>query len=1239
MATSMENNRRTLSEDSELPDDEKFQYTDDETDDELGASQTLPEGDGLNRSKVKDKISKEHSWKVKANDPKFYNQPEFMKTKYFCFKTSKYATNVIKTSKYNVITFLPLNLFEQFRRIANAYFLLLLIIQLIPQISTVSWYTTFIPLVIVLGITAIKDLADDISRHKMDKAVNNRSCEVIKDGSFQKTKWKDIHVGDIVRIKKDAFVPADLLLLSSSEPNSLCYVETAELDGESNLKFKMSLEITDTFLQKEHELAEFDGLVECEEPNNRLDKFVGTLFWRGSSWGLDNDKVLLRGCKIRNTQYCHGLVIFAGLDSKIMRNGGKSTLKRTKIDHLMNGMVYMIFVLLILCAAGLAIGQTFWESDVNSRNTSWYLYDGNDYSPNYRGFLGFWGYIIVLNTMVPISLYVSVEMIRLGQSSFIDWDLHMYYPNKDTAAKARTTSLNEQLGQIEYIFTDKTGTLTQNIMTFKKCSINKNTYGDEKPVAGKQMTTTEYVDFSWNPLADPSFTYSDKNLIQQIRFGSDPCVREFFKLLALCHTVMVDKTEGGELCYEAASPDEGALVTAARNFGFVFLSRTQSTITINELGKEVTYERLAILDFNSDRKRMSIIVRDPNGNIKLYCKGADMVIYHRLHPNNPIKEETQEALDVFANETLRTLCLCYKDISEADFEIWNKKYHQACVAIDNRDEALDKVYEEIETDLVLLGATAIEDKLQDGVPQTIYTLAKADIKIWVLTGDKKETAENIGFACKLLTDDSVITYGEEVNTLIQKRIDLQKSSIDRDELNRNSESNKKRTLIITGSWLNEILLEKKRKKRHLKLKLPRTNEQKQQDIREKSKADALKEVRQKNFVDLACECKSIICCRVTPKQKAMVVDLVKKYKKAVTLSIGDGANDVSMIKTAHIGVGISGQEGMQAVMSSDYSFAQFRYLQRLLLVHGRWSYIRMCKFLSYFFYKNFAYTLVHFWYAFFNGYSGQTVFDDVFISLYNLLYSSLPIIVIGLKDQDVNDRLSMQCPSLYIPGQKGQLFNYTKFFLSIFHGTVSSLIIFFIPYGAFWQMATEQGKVNSDYQTFAFTTSTALVVIVNFQAGLIMTYWTFLFTFSVFGTIIIYFAITYDLHSSGLHILLPSVLTMTGTITTALRQPYVWLLIILTTAICLLPYLALVFFMKTVWPSDVDKVRKNPERYKVKELQVEEKESAIRRGTSVRRSAYAFSHQAGFGDLISSGRSIRRKKTTANGINGPNGNP
>ncbi|XP_027623930.1 phospholipid-transporting ATPase IC isoform X3 [Tupaia chinensis] len=1200
----MERDSETTFEEDSQPNDEVVPYSDDETEDELEEQGPAvePEQNRINREaeESREPFRKECTWQVKANDRKFHEQPHFMNTKFFCIKESKYAA--------------------------------------IPQISTLAWYTTLVPLLLVLGITAIKDLVDDVARHKMDKEVNNRTCEVIKDGRFKITKWKEIQVGDVIRLKKNDFIPADILLLSSSEPNSLCYVETAELDGETNLKFKMALEITHQHLQKEDTLAKFDGFIECEEPNNRLDKFAGTLLWRNTRFPLDADKILLRGCVIRNTDICHGLVIFAGADTKIMKNSGKTKFKRTKIDYLMNYMVYTIFVVLILLSAGLAIGHAYWEAQVG--NYSWYLYDGEDATPSYRGFLNFWGYIIVLNTMVPISLYVSVEVIRLGQSHFINWDLQMYYSEKDTPAKARTTTLNEQLGQIHYIFSDKTGTLTQNIMTFKKCCINGQIYGDHRDASQhshRKIDVSPEVDFSWNEFADGKLAFYDHYLIEQIQSGKEPEVRQFFFLLAVCHTVMVDRSDG-HINYQAASPDEGALVNAARNFGFAFLARTQNTITISELGTERTYDVLALLDFNSDRKRMSVIVRTPEGSIRLYCKGADTVIYERLHRMNPTKQETQDALDIFANETLRTLCLCYKEIEEKEFAEWNKKFMAASVASTNRDEALDKVYEEIEKDLILLGATAIEDKLQDGVPETISKLAKADIKIWVLTGDKKETAENIGFACELLTDDTTICYGEDINSLLHARMENQR--------NRGGVYAKfappvhepffppgeNRALIITGSWLNEILLEKKAKSSNiLKLKFPRTEEERRMRTQSKRRLEAKKEQRQKNFVDLACECSAVICCRVTPKQKAMVVDLVKRYKKAITLAIGDGANDVNMIKTAHIGVGISGQEGMQAVMSSDYSFAQFRYLQRLLLVHGRWSYIRMCKFLRYFFYKNFAFTLAHFWYSFFNGYSAQTVYEDWFITLYNVLYSSLPVLLMGLLDQDVSDKLSLRFPGLYVVGQRDLLFNYRKFFVSLLHGILTSMILFFIPLGAYLQTVGQDGEAPSDYQSFAVTVASALVITVNFQIGLDTSYWTFVNAFSIFGSIALYFGIMFDFHSAGIHVLLPSAFQFTGTASNALRQPYIWLTIILTVAMCLLPVVAIRFLSMTIWPSESDKIQKHRKLLKAEE-QWQRRQKGFRRGVSSRRSAYAFSHQRGYADLISSGRSIRKKRSPLDAI-------
>uniref|UniRef100_A0AAQ6AIM0 Phospholipid-transporting ATPase n=1 Tax=Amphiprion ocellaris TaxID=80972 RepID=A0AAQ6AIM0_AMPOC len=843
------------------------------------------------------------------------------------FFLSLFQTNAIKTSKYNLFTFLPLNLFEQFQRIANAYFLFLLVLQVIPQISSLSWFTTVVPLVLVLSVTAAKDATDDI----VSDIHTLSNQPVLLFPRLRSEKWMDVQVGDIIKLENNQFVTADLLLLSSSEPLNLVYIETAELDGETNLKVRQALPVTGDLGDDIEKLADFNGEVLCEPPNNRLDRFTGTLAFSGQKYPLDNEKILLRGCTLRNTEWCFGLVLFGGPETKLMQNCGKSTFKRTSIDRLMNVLVLCIFGFLACMCIILAIGNYFWELNKGSQFTVFLpRLDGN--SAAFSAFLTFWSYVIILNTVVPISLYVSVEIIRLGNSFYIDWDRKMYFARNDTPAEARTTTLNEELGQIKYVFSDKTGTLTQNIMTFNKCSINGKTYGEiRKP--------SETVDFSFNPLADPRFMFHDHALVEAVKL-ENPEVHAFFRLLALCHTVMAEEKKEGELFYQAQSPDEGALVTAARNFGFVFRSRTPDSISIVEMEKQRSYELLAILDFNNVRKRMSVIVRTPEGKLSLYCKGADTIIYERLHQScSKLMDVTTEHLNEFAGEGLRTLALAYKDLDEEYFEQWKQRHHEASTALDDRGGKLDQLYEEIEKDLLLLGATAIEDKLQDGVPQTIEQLSKADIKIWVLTGDKQETAENIGYSCNLLR--------EEMNEVFI--------------VSGNSHEDVKQELRSEKGFFNVLIM----------IADEVVNGEYGLVINGHSLAYALERSMELEFLKTACMCKAVICCRVTPLQKAQVVELVKKYKQAVTLAIGDGANDVSMIKAAHIGVGISGQEGMQAVLSSDYSFAQFRFLQRLLLVHGRWSYLRMCKFLRYFFYKNFTFTFVHFWYAFFCGFSAQ----------------------------------------------------------------------------------------------------------------------------------------------------------------------------------------------------------------------------------------------------------------------------
>uniref|UniRef100_A0A4W3JZC5 Phospholipid-transporting ATPase n=1 Tax=Callorhinchus milii TaxID=7868 RepID=A0A4W3JZC5_CALMI len=1123
----------------------------------------------------------------------------------FCFGgiiIRRLHKNFIKTSKYNVLTFLPVNLFEQFQRIANAYFLFLLVLQLVPQVSSLSWTTTVIPLLLVLIITAVKDAIDDYNRHQSDKQVNNRYVKIL---SNKKEKWMHVQVGDIIKLQNNQFVTADVLLLTSSEPHGLVYIETAELDGETNLKVKQALTVTSVMGEDIHALAAFDGDIKCEIPNNKLDKFVGTLTYQGNKYPLNVEKLLLRGCVLRNTEWCFGLVIFAGPETKLMQNSGLPTFKRTSIDRLMNVLVLWIFGFLAIMCTFLAFGNAFWQHNIGyyfQTFLPWQSYISNS---SFSGFLVFWSYVIILNTVVPISLYVSVEIIRLGNSFYIDWDRKMYYPKKDFPAKARTTTLNEELGQIKYIFSDKTGTLTQNIMAFNKCTINGVLYG-ETHRDGQDRGKTPKLDFSFNPMADSNFVFYDKSLVEAVNTKKHE-VHEFFRLLSLCNTVMPDEKQQGKLVYQAQSPDEGALVTAARNFGFVLKSRTPETITIIEMGKPTVYKMLAILDFDNIRKRMSVIVRSPAGKLHLYCKGADTVLFAKLSPSSQtILPKTVEHLNEFAGIGLRTLLLASKELNERAFNSWQKRHLEASTSVQNREEKLQLLYEEIERDLHLIGGTAVEDKLQRGVPLTIEKLSEANIKIWVLTGDKLETAVNIGYACNLLQDEMNEVFIIEADTpdavhdelwaareqmtgqVEPSTYDVEFSKKSKTPFVKPETIKGKYGLVISGTSLVRSICSRK------KLKL--------------------------DFLTIACSCEAVICCRVTPLQKAHVVELVKKHTKAITLAIGDGANDVSMIKAANIGVGVSGQEGMQAVLSSDFAFAQFRYLQRLLLVHGRWSYIRMCNFLRYFFYKNFTFTLVHFWYGFFCGFSAQTVYDEWFITLYNLVYTALPILAMSLFNQDVNDYWSLAYPQLYEPGQLDLFFNKLEFVKCVIHGIYSSLVLFYIPYGALYETVRDDGKTTSDYQSFALIAQTCLLLTVTMEIAIDTVYWTAFNHLFIWGSLVVYFAISFTMYSNGFFCKFFWVF-FSGAARNILNQPHVWLTIFLTTVLCSLPTIILRCIAIETKPTFSDKIMSR--QCQRKKIVLPKRKSQPIRRVSARRSGYAFSHQRGFGALITTGLNMR----------------
>lgn len=874
---------------------------------------------------------------------------------------------------------------------------------------------------------------------------------------FHRDHWKDLQVGDFVRLYSDDEIPADILVLSTSDPDGACYVETKNLDGETNLKVRSALRCSRN-IKHARDCARAQFYVESEPPQPNLYKYNGAVQWeqklvdypdgepRKMSEPVTIDNLLLRGCNLRNTDWALGIVLFTGHDTKIMMNAGITPSKRARIAREMNYTVICNFgILFIMClVAAIASGVAWSKTDAS---LAYFDFGSIGGTSALTGFITFWAALIVFQNLVPISLYISLEIVRTLQAGFIYSDVLMYYEPTDQPCIPKSWNISDDVGQIEYIFSDKTGTLTQNVMEFKKATINGQPYGEAytEAMAGMQKRLGTNVegeaekikaeieeakvralaglrDLHANPfLHDEDLTFIAPDFVDDLAGKHGPeqqrANEDFMLALALCHTVIAEKQPGDPpgILYKAQSPDEAALVATARDMGFTVLGKTSEGINLNVMGEDRHYPILNTIEFNSSRKRMSAIVKMPDGKIVLYCKGADSVIYSRLKrgEQQQLRRETAEHLEMFAREGLRTLCIAMRVLDEKEYIEWRNDHDLAATMLDGREEALEEVADRIEQDLTLLGGTAIEDRLQDGVPDTIELLGDAGIKLWVLTGDKVETAINIGFSCNLLNNDMELirlkadedeggdTPDDEYLSLIEADLDKWLHTFNMtgsdEELNHARKDHEPpaptHALIIDGFTLRWVLSD---------------------------------ELRQK-FLLLCKQCKSVLCCRVSPAQKAAVVSMVKNGLDVMTLSVGDGANDVAMIQEADVGVGIAGVEGRQAVMSSDYAIGQFRFLSRLVLVHGRWSYRRLAETISNFFYKNMVWTFCIFWYQIYCNYDITYIFEYTYLLMFNLFFTSVPVILMGVLDQDVNDTVSLAVPQLYRRGIERLEWSQTKF--------------------------------------------------------------------------------------------------------------------------------------------------------------------------------------------------------------------
>ncbi|KAF9167247.1 hypothetical protein DFQ26_005206 [Actinomortierella ambigua] len=1088
----------------------------------------------------------------------------------------KFPSNNIKTTKYTPLTFVP------FKRFYNIYFLFAAIFVVAePSLSPV---TNILPLALVLTITAIKDGLEDYRRHKQDKRSNSLPCTIVRDGQLISVQSKDIRPGDVLKIHKNDKVPADVVLLSTSMDEGACFVETSELDGETNLKRKAALGLT-MDLTSVKQISALKGLITTEMPNEKLsrldgkirvqldgrslgdqdgpegEKMLERLLTRSSmtsrqdpvlSVSLDekistNDdennfgsivqrdesfnslqsiksgessksamsttrsmsrsaaailaeggvmdetgpvtmtNVILRGCWLKNTDWVYGVVLYAGVDTKMMRNLKKTGLKFSSMEVKLNRMIVWIFVfnafLLVgsLCFA--YVGQR--ASNINYPN-AWYLsIEGEEFEAtpsSARLFVGqMMNFYVIYTFVIPISVFISVEVSRVVQALWMIWDEEMRSysdaplsqaeleeialergdqvaqqieaegnatktkktkkdkkdkknkkkaaataltipadgdninatttikketksgfrrlnplnlvklrkkkvkkPKNWTRMHVRNSNLNEDLGSVEYIFSDKTGTLTRNVMKLSKWHIGGRTFHElQQPGSlGDRMR-------------DPAISDEEYDLLMA-----------FCRNIAVCHAVIpCEDSKTGELLYEAQSPDESALLEALRDNGVVLKAKTKDSVTVEIFGLITeTYTVLKVLEFTSDRKRMSVIIDTPQG-IQLFCKGADNVILSRAdmaENESAYLRHLDGTVRRFSIAGLRTLMLAWRPLTMEEYMAFEEEYSTAECSLVDREDEIQNACERIEGRLRLLGCTAIEDRLQDQVPETIEYLMEADIKIWLLTGDKQETAINIGISSRLIsTAMKILVLNVKVERdcrlVLEHFVERIKDREREDEMwARGAYGNKERpqreryALVVNGESLGFVLGN---------------------------------EIFEEMFLKIGTNCHSVICNRVTPLQKALVVKLVRKRLHKVTLAIGDGANDISMIQAAHVGVGIEGMEGAQAARSSDFSFKQFKNLRRLLTIHGRYSYLRMSKIIFFSFYKSICLITVQFWFGFLSGWSGQALYDEYFLTLWNIVFTALLPIAAATFEKDVDEDKIAQYPMLYKPVKDGVYWN------------------------------------------------------------------------------------------------------------------------------------------------------------------------------------------------------------------------
>ncbi|XP_017677736.1 PREDICTED: probable phospholipid-transporting ATPase IIB isoform X2 [Lepidothrix coronata] len=787
----------------------------------------------------------------------------------------KYPKNAIKNQKYNIFTFIPGVLYEQFKFFLNLYFLVVSCSQFVPALKIGYLYTYWAPLGFVLTVTVVREAVDEFRRYKRDKEMNSQLYSKLTVRGKVQVKSSDIQVGDLIIVEKNQRIPSDMVFLRTSEKTGSCFIRTDQLDGETDWKLKVAVSCTQR-LPALGDLFSINAYVYAQKPQLDIHSFEGT-FTRE-----DSDPAVHESLSIENTLWAStvvasgtviGVVIYTGKETRSVMNTSNPKNKVGLLDLELNQLTKALFLALVALSVVMVTLQGF-------------------VGPWYRNLFRF---LLLFSYIIPISLRVNLDMGKAAYGWMIMKDDNI------PGTVVRTSTIPEELGRLVYLLTDKTGTLTQNEMIFKRLHLGTVSYGTDTMDEIQSHIISSYSQVhSQNSGNSTSSTPSRKpqSSAPKVRKSVSSRIHEAVKAIALCHNVtpvyesragVSGETEYAEVdqdfsdenrTYQASSPDEVALVQWTESVGLTLVNRDLTSMQLKTPGGHIlTYYILQIFPFTSESKRMGIIVRDESsGEITFYMKGADVAMSTIVQYNDWLEEECGN----MAREGLRTLVVAKKSLTEEQYQDFESRYNQAKLSIHDRNLKVAAVVESLEREMELLCLTGVEDQLQADVRPTLEMLRNAGIKIWMLTGDKLETATCIAKSSHLVSRTQDIHIFRPVATRGEAHLEL-------NAFRRKHDC----ALVISGDSLEVCL-----------------------------------KYYEHEFVELSCQCPAVVCCRCSPTQKAHIVKLLQHHTGKRTCAIGDGGNDVSMIQAADCGIGIEGK----AVFSSVFYFASVPLYQGFLMV-------------------------------------------------------------------------------------------------------------------------------------------------------------------------------------------------------------------------------------------------------------------------------------------------------------------